>query len=446
MITSNKPMVLMCVTPMAGHFEPLHIIAKDLVTRGYDVTFLTGSAYRASVEKLGADFVPLTGRANFSDQTLDEHFPERKSLPEGPPRIVYDIKELLVTPIPFQHESIQSFLRDAKARNPSRPIVLMADTGFLGALPSILGAPGLRPSGTITVGVCPLFLSGMRSPLPPNIQKEECERSHATTEVAPETMLVQTQNRFLEILRVLGAATTSNFLSDAAIYLPDRYLQLSIPGAEYPCSDLPPNLRWTGGLPRHDHDKGTLQPPWWDDVALNPKKKRVIAVAQGTLSLHYEDLIIPTMLALRNRQDYLVIVLLGKLGATLPAETFIPENARVADFVPYNSLFPHSDMFVTNGGYGGFQQAISHGMPVVIAGLGQDKPEVAARAERSGMGVNLNTGTPTQEAVREAVDKVLSNVKYKERALELQAETRAYDPFAVIAENIDEVARGHKVQ
>ncbi len=447
---SNKPAVLMCVTPMAGHLEPLRVIAKELMSRGYEVTVLTGSFYRESIEKLGAAFVPLIGRADFSDQTLDEHFPMRRSLPEGPARVASEIKELFVAPIPFQHESIQNFLRRESARDPSRRIVLMADTGFLGALPSILGAPGLRPLGTITIGVCPLFLSHIKPPKSqkrsaPESLEERSERNDTMTKTMAKNMLVETQRLFLGILDELGANMISTPLSDAAVCLPDRYLQLSIPSAEYPCKDPPANLRWTGGLPRNGGKEWAWRPAWWDDVVINEKRKRVIAVAQGTLALCYEDLIIPTVLALQNRQDFLVIALLGKSGATLPTGISIPENTHVADFIPYDVLFPHCDVFVTNGGYGGFQQAIGNGIPVVVAGIGQDHREVAARAEWCGLGINLRTGKPNQGAVREAVDEVLFNSQYKKRALELQAEMKTFDPFAVIVENIEQVSRSSKL-
>jgi hypothetical protein len=41
---------------------------------------------------------------------------------------------------------------------------------------------------------------------------------------------------------------------------------------------------------------------------------------------------------------------------------------------------------VTNGGYGGVQQALANGVPLVVAGDSEDKPEVAARVRWSGTG------------------------------------------------------------
>ena len=62
---------------------------------------------------------------------------------------------------------------------------------------------------------------------------------------------------------------------------------------------------------------------------------------------------------------------------------------RVAGFLPYAALLPRVDLMVTNGGWGGTLAALSHGIPLVIAGGDLDKPEIAARVAWTGAGVNL---------------------------------------------------------
>ena len=66
---------------------------------------------------------------------------------------------------------------------------------------------------------------------------------------------------------------------------------------------------------------------------------------------------------------------------------------------PTTCLLPHVDAMVTNGGYGGVQQALAHGVPLVVAGDSEDKPEVAARVQWSGAGINLHTGRPSPAMV-----------------------------------------------
>jgi UDP:flavonoid glycosyltransferase YjiC (YdhE family) len=149
----------------------------------------------------------------------------------------------------------------------------------------------------------------------------------------------------------------------------------------------------------------------------------------------------PTLEALKDQHNILVVVALGKRGATLPAEYSIPKNARVADWIPFDLLLPLSDVFVTNGGYGSFQTALANGVPLVIAPpFFADKRDIAARVEWSGTGINLKTGTPTPQALKGAVLEVLRDGKYMKRVMEVKEEIEGYDPMAIITGAIDEVA------
>ncbi len=57
----------------------------------------------------------------------------------------------------------------------------------------------------------------------------------------------------------------------------------------------------------------------------------------------------------------------------------MPSNTYVAEHIPHDLLLPKVDVMVTNGGYGAVQRALSTGVPLVVAGNTEDKPEVAAR-------------------------------------------------------------------
>jgi UDP:flavonoid glycosyltransferase YjiC (YdhE family) len=67
MATPIKPLVLVCSTPVSGHFIPMRTIAKHLVARGYDVCFVSGSGYRQQIEAIGASFIPVEGYGDFHD-------------------------------------------------------------------------------------------------------------------------------------------------------------------------------------------------------------------------------------------------------------------------------------------------------------------------------------------------------------------------------------------
>jgi UDP:flavonoid glycosyltransferase YjiC (YdhE family) len=101
-------------------------------------------------------------------------------------------------------------------------------------------------------------------------------------------------------------------------------------------------------------------------------------------------------------------------------------------------LLPSADVMVTNGGYGAVQRALMTGVPLVVAGNTEDKPEVAARVEYFGAGVNLRTGVPTAAEVRRAVRTVLNDDTYRQAAVRLRSAYDRRDGVNEIAGLIDE--------
>ena len=105
----------------------------------------------------------------------------------------------------------------------------------------------------------------------------------------------------------------------------------------------------------------------------------------------------------------------------------------------YPDLLPKTSVMVTNGGYGGVQMALSYGVPLVVAGASEDKPEVAARVAWSGAGLNLKTGKPKPQAVRVAVRAVLDDPRYRARAQTLASQYRSYDPIARVIQIVETI-------
>ena len=88
-MTVTKPLILICVSSIYGHVMPIRVIGKELVGRGYDVTFVTGSIYKKRIESIGAKLIPLEGIANVTEETLKD---EREATPAGPARFAFDME------------------------------------------------------------------------------------------------------------------------------------------------------------------------------------------------------------------------------------------------------------------------------------------------------------------------------------------------------------------
>jgi UDP:flavonoid glycosyltransferase YjiC (YdhE family) len=224
------------------------------------------------------------------------------------------------------------------------------------------------------------------------------------------------------------------------VVLPDLFLQPTVPGFEYDYGTLPPGVRFIG----------LLQPPaplaplpdWWPELErANADGKPVVLVTQGTLAnADFGALVEPTLAALADRDDLLVLATTGGR----PVEALrgpIPANTRVARFLPFRELLPRVSVLVTNGGYGSVSQALSNGVPIVSAGLTEDKAEVNARIGWSGVGLNLATNAAGVDALREAVARVLGEPGFRQRAMALQEAFAARDAMAGILGAIDALVR-----
>ncbi|KAK4188781.1 UDP-glucosyltransferase A1 [Podospora australis] len=446
---NNPPLVLMCSTPVSGHIIPMLAIAKQLVVQGYTTCFVSSSAYRQQIEKTGALFVPVQGYGDFYDlraRDLDPQWPTPLISLEGPAHFCHDLVHIFCKSLPSQHHALQVALRMLTEKDPDRPVILMTESLNFGALPLMLGASGnIRPQGFIAVGLNPVMLSSADHPpfgpgSPPDSSPEGRERNKRENQKQKQTFALA-QQAFCQALESVGAKAPETFLLDALYTLPDRFVQMCTPRVEYLRSDAPQTLRFAGGYPRVPPREDHWQPPtWWNEVTTDNGTKKTIFVCQGTVATDLNQLAIPTMSAFAERSDVTVVLAIGRKGARLSAGTLIPTNARVVDYIPYDQLLPHCDVFVTTGGYGAFQRALYHGCPLVIAGTTEEKPETAARAEWAGVAVNLRTSNPSIGQLREAVDRVLSNQEYKAAASKIQAEIAGCDPVRVITETIEELA------
>jgi len=239
--------------------------------------------------------------------------------------------------------------------------------------------------------------------------------------------------RLNRALKALGVGPVSVPLFNSVVELADAYLQLSVPSFEFP-REIPPSVHFVG-TPPIIPDQVPL-PPWAHEL---DGSRKVVLVTQGTVANHNFDLLVaPTLAALANEPDILVVATAGGRPVdAIPGQ--VPSNARLASFLPFEWLLPRVDVLVTNGGYGSVNQAISFGIPLVTAGLTEDKADVNARVAWSGVGLDLATNEPTREALRDAVRTVLDRPAYRLRASQMADEFAGIDTRSEILRIIGRV-------
>jgi UDP:flavonoid glycosyltransferase YjiC (YdhE family) len=97
-------------------------------------------------------------------------------------------------------------------------------------------------------------------------------------------------------------------------------------------------------------------------------------------------------------------------------------------------------VFVTNGGYGSVNQAMSFGVPLVTAGRTEDKADVNARVAWSGVGIDLAINAPTPQALRDAIRTVLDKPDYRSRAASMAKEFNGIDTRSEILRIVGQVS------
>ena len=98
-------------------------------------------------------------------------------------------------------------------------------------------------------------------------------------------------------------------------------------------------------------------------------------------------------------------------------------------------------VLVTNGGYGTVQQALAHGVPIVVAGATEDKPETAARIAWSKPECGSASQTPgrpdgSARRFRPSVSSALPRT-----GTGPHREMAGYDPPAHAADLLEQLAR-----
>jgi UDP:flavonoid glycosyltransferase YjiC (YdhE family) len=84
--------------------------------------------------------------------------------------------------------------------------------------------------------------------------------------------------------------------------------------------------------------------------------------------------------------------------------------------------------------------ALAAGVPLVVAGGTLDKPEIARRVAWSGVGVDLRTGSPSPGRVRAAVQRVLDDPSYADRAVAVGRSLARHGGVDAAADLVEELA------
>jgi UDP:flavonoid glycosyltransferase YjiC (YdhE family) len=180
--------------------------------------------------------------------------------------------------------------------------------------------------------------------------------------------------------------------------------------------------------PAWDESAGEL-PDWWPGREDQP----LVYITFGSVAGSFPQALPVYGVALDAVADLPVRVLLtvgrdlhlGVLGGP-------PDNVRIEPWVPQQDVLGHAAAAVVHGGSGSTLGALAAGLPIVVVPLFADQPENARRVAEVGAGIAVEPRredpSATTAPLRRAIEAVLGDESYRERAGALAQELRAEPP------------------
>jgi UDP:flavonoid glycosyltransferase YjiC (YdhE family) len=418
--------ILFASLPADGHFNPLTGIAVQLADRGHDVRWYAGPAYGTKLDRLGMRWFPYQRATEVMAGNLNDLYPERAGL-KGPRLISLDLEALFVSQVENHFQDLvqlrQEWAFDALvcdgalyaeqlvAESLHLPVFAV---GLTTVMPDVNGPPpffGLRPARTV-VGrlhhalVRRMVASGMKAG---TTCYNRILADHGIAPIHPDGFPHEPMLR-----------TRRVFLNGS-------------PGLEFPGYRPLANADYVGPLvPARAATGPRAALP---EIVVDTSQ-RVVAVSQGTVdNTDPGKLIVPTIEALKNGSYVVVATTAGAETERLRARYPLP-NVVIEDFIDYDDLFPHVDVFVTSGGFGSNLAAFLHGVPVVGAGKREGKNDINARVGYNRLGIDLRSEHPKPAAILNAVRSLLDDPAYATNVAKLRAELLAYDPITTIENTI----------
>jgi MGT family glycosyltransferase len=93
-----------------------------------------------------------------------------------------------------------------------------------------------------------------------------------------------------------------------------------------------------------------------------------------------------------------------------------PANIVVKPWVPQLEMLRHASVFVSHGGMNSVSESLHHGVPLVVVPQMGEQEIIASRVEELGAGLRLAKTEVTADRLRQAVQRVLGDARFRKEA------------------------------
>lgn len=388
--------VFFCI-PAHGHTNPTLEVVRELTRRGHEVVYYSYEPFREKIEAAGAKFIPC-----------DAFDAELKLSPEEAVRIGSDLalstRVLVDTTLSLDDMVIREMER-------LQPDCIVADSMAVWgkAVALKLGIPFVSSTTTFAFN-----------------QHSAKLMKQSITQLFGMLFSMPKINRHIRRLQDKGYPVKSvldliqnDADTDTIVYTSPQF---------QPCAEtfsekyafVGPSIRPAAGK-------------------VEKTAEKLVYISMGTVNNEMLPLYQNCIAALKDT-PYQVIL---SVGNKLSPDAFgpLPENIRVYPFVDQIAVLQKADAFLTHCGMNSASEGLYFGIPLVMLPKTSEQGAVAARTEQLGAGVRLEKTTP--DAIRAAVEQVLTDPQYREGAARIREGFRSCTGAPGAADKIESVCRGN---
>jgi zeaxanthin glucosyltransferase len=386
---------------LTGHLNPLTTLGRELQRRGHTVTVVARPDAERKAQGAGLGFAPIA-EADFPVGSINRTSAELGKL-KGLAAIRYTA-ELL-------RQSTTTVLREAPAAiTAAKMEALVVDqvTPAGNTVAETLGLP--------FVTVCNALAMNPDPALPPGVMPWKYRRG----------FFARLRNQFGHaVLRWLAKPIVREIDAHRARHGLRRLQQGFNEGSrlaqiaqqpsffDYPRTALPECFHYTG--PWHDSRSGGSIPFPWEKLDQRP----LIYASMGTLQNRLHEIFRSIASACEGLPAQLVL----SLGsADQKMDDALPGSPIVVPFAPQLELLQRASLSITHAGLNTALESLSHGVPMVAIPITNDQPAVASRLEWLGAAEVVPLGKLSVPRLRSAIERVLREPSYREKAKAFQAE------------------------
>lgn len=391
---------------ISGHLNPMTTLGRELMRRGYRVSLLGILDGRAKAESAGLEFIPIG--ADDSPLGSRAKFVEELGKLHGRAALRFTIEcfreagilQLRDLPDAVRTAGIDGLLIDQV----SAPAATVAD--YLD-LPYVTMCNAL--AANYEDEVPPLVTSWQFRPTPLGRCRNRLGYAVLNHTLEPVRRLISDQ-------RV--AWGLSALPPGEPIYSPLAQIAQQPAVFDFPRKRLPPWFHYTG--PFHDDSSGDPIDFPYERLTGIP----LIYASMGTLQNRQDRVFTAIAAACEGLPAQLALSLGNPHQTVLPD---LPGSPLVVPYAPQLELVKRSALVITHAGLNTVLETLSQGVPMVAIPITNDQPGVAARLSWLGAGQVVPLAGLRADPLRKAIQTVLTDPGYRQRARNLQKQFQALD-------------------